>query len=152
MEITGKLDRPSEIGYDKKLEIVRYFQGNLCDKIGLLFDKLCDFFRANLHCFTRFQRRKTTLMLFNRQLECKAMIKHLFYNKLVKSVTRKRKRTLVWYDAVTPLTTLLVSEIKMTAHIPWSKVSDVLQGLGKCVIKVRIHCVLYLNWAFFFYN
>ena len=27
----------------------------LCDKIGLLCGKLCDFFRANLHCFTRFQ-------------------------------------------------------------------------------------------------
>ena len=33
------------IGYDKKSEIVRYFQGRLCDKIGLLCDKLCDFFR-----------------------------------------------------------------------------------------------------------
>ena len=62
------------IGCDKKSEIVRYFQGRLCDKIGLL----CDFFRANLHCFTRFQRRKTTLMLFNRQFECKGIIKHLF--------------------------------------------------------------------------
>ena len=58
---------------DKKSEIVRYFQGRLCDKIGLL----CDFFRANLHCFTRFQRRKTTLMLFNGQFECKGIIKHL---------------------------------------------------------------------------
>ena len=58
----------------KKSEIVRYFQGRLCDKIGLL----CDFFRANLHCFTRFQRRKTTLMLFNGQFEGKEIIKHLF--------------------------------------------------------------------------
>ena len=66
------------IGCNKKSEIVRYFQGRLCDKIGLLCDKLCDFFRANLHCFTRFQRRKTTLMLFNRQFECKGIIKHLF--------------------------------------------------------------------------
>ena len=63
------------IGCDKKSEIVQYFQGGLCDKIGLLCDKLCDFFRANLHCFTRFQRRKTTLML---QLECKRIMKHLF--------------------------------------------------------------------------
>ena len=63
---------------DKKSEIVRYFQGRLCDKIGLLCDKLCDFFRANLHCFTRFQRRKTILMLFNGQSECKEIIKHLF--------------------------------------------------------------------------
>ena len=67
---------------DKKSEIVRYFQGRLCDKIGLL----CDFFRANLHCFTRFQRRKTTLMLFNGQFECKGIIKHLFENKIVKLV------------------------------------------------------------------
>ena len=44
-----------------------------CDK-----KSLCDFFRANLHRFTRFQRRKTTLMLFNRQFECKGIIKHLF--------------------------------------------------------------------------
>ena len=35
------------IGCDKKSEIVWYFQGRLCDKIGLLCDKLCDFFRAN---------------------------------------------------------------------------------------------------------
>ena len=32
------------IGCDKKSEIVRYFQGRLCNKIGLLCDKLCDFF------------------------------------------------------------------------------------------------------------
>ena len=62
INLTGHL-----IGCDKKSEIVRYFQGRLCDKIGLLCDKLCDFFRGNLHCFTRFQRRKTTKMLFNRQ-------------------------------------------------------------------------------------
>ena len=35
---------------------------------------------------------------------------------------------LILHDAVTPLTTLLVSEIKMAAQIPRSKVSDVLQG------------------------
>ena len=33
------------IGGNKKSEIVRYFQGRLCPKIGLLCDKLCDFFR-----------------------------------------------------------------------------------------------------------
>ena len=66
------------IGYDKKSEIVRYFPGRLCDKTGLLCDKLCDIFRANLHCFTRFHRRKTTLMLFHRQFECKGIIKHVF--------------------------------------------------------------------------
>ena len=58
--ITGHL-----IGCNKKLEIVRYVQGRLCDKIGL-------------HCFTRFQWRKTTLMLFNGQFECKGIIKYLF--------------------------------------------------------------------------
>ena len=63
---------------DKKSEIVRYFQGRLCEKIGLLCNKLCDFVRANLHFFTKFQRRKTTLMLFNGQFECKGIIKHLF--------------------------------------------------------------------------
>ena len=31
------------IGCDKKSEIVWYFQGRLCDKIGLLCDKLCNF-------------------------------------------------------------------------------------------------------------
>ena len=68
-ERTFQLESGHLIGCDKKSEIVRYFQGRLCDKIGLL----CDFFRANLHCFTRFQRRKTTLMLFNRQFECKGI-------------------------------------------------------------------------------
>ena len=65
------------IGLDKKSEIMPQFRGRLYYKIGLLCDKLCDFFGANLHCFTRFQRRKTTLMLSNRQFECKGMIKHL---------------------------------------------------------------------------
>ena len=87
---------------------MRYFQGRLCDKIGLVCDKLCDFFRANLHCFTRFQRRKTTLMLFNRQFECKGKIKHL----------------LIFKPNTPHHTTLIVSEIKMAE----SKVSDVLQG------------------------
>ena len=36
------------------------------------------------HCFTRFQKRKTTLMLFNRQFECKGIIKQK--NKIVKFV------------------------------------------------------------------
>ena len=31
-------------GCDKKTEITRYFRGKLCDKNGLLCDKLCDFF------------------------------------------------------------------------------------------------------------
>ena len=74
------------IGCDKKSEIVRCFQGRLCDKVGLLCDKLFNFFRANLHCFARFQGRKTTLVLFNRQFECKGTIKHLFENKIDKFV------------------------------------------------------------------
>ena len=69
------------IGCDKKSEIVRYFLGRLCDEIGLLCDKLCNLFRANLHCFIRFQRRKTTWMLFYGQFECKGIIKHLFKTK-----------------------------------------------------------------------
>ena len=66
---------------DEKSEIVQYFQGRLCDKIGLLCGKLCDFFRANLH----------------------------------------------------------ISDTKFTNI-----------RLGKCFIKVRIHCLLYLNLAFFY--
>ena len=43
---------------------------------------------------------------------------------------RKNEDTcLILHDIVTPLTTLLVSEIKMAAQILRSKVSDVLQGL-----------------------
>ena len=79
--LTGHL-----IGCDKKSEIVRYFPGRLCDKIGLLCNKFCNFFRANLHCFTGFQRRKTTLMLFTLKFECTGIIKHLFENKIVKFV------------------------------------------------------------------
>ena len=71
LSYTGHLIR-----YDKKTEIVRYFQGRLCDKIGLLCDKLCDFFRVNLHCFTRFKGENQFNV--NRQFECKGIIKHLF--------------------------------------------------------------------------
>ena len=121
------------IGCDKKSEIVRYFQGRLYDKIGLLCHKLCNFFQGNLNCFTRSQKRKTTLMLFNGQFECKGIIKHLFYNKIVKlsdyfDPEKKKDTCLTLHNVRTPLTTLLVSEIKMAAQIPRSKVSDVLQG------------------------
>ena len=82
--------------------------------MGLLCDKLCDFFRANLHCFTRLQRRKTTLMLFNGQFECKGIIKHLSdYFDLQK----KKDTCLILHDTLTPLTTLLVSEIRMATQI-----------------------------------
>ena len=37
------------IGCDKKSEIVRYFQGGLCDKIGLLCDKLCNLFSGLIY-------------------------------------------------------------------------------------------------------
>ena len=40
----------------------------------------------------------------------------------------KKDPCLILHNVVTPLTTLLVSEIKMAAQIPGSKVSDVLQG------------------------
>ena len=98
------------------------------------------FFRANLCCFTGFQRRKTTLMMFNRQFECKGILKHLFLKQNCeicpiilaqkrKELEREKKDTcLILHGAFTLLTTLLVSEIKMAAQIPWSKVSDVLQG------------------------
>ena len=46
-----------------------------------------------------------------------------------KQLERKNKDTcLILYDTVTPLTTLLVSEIKLAAQTPRPKVSDVLQG------------------------
>ena len=89
----------------------------LCDKIGLLCDELCSFFRPILHCFTRFQRRKTTLILFNMQFECKGIIKHLFSNKIVELVwlscpgKEKGHSRVILHDAVTPHTMLLVSEI-----------------------------------------
>ena len=80
-----------------------------------------------------------------------------------KQIERKKKDTcLILYDAITLLTTVLVSEIKM-AKVLQSKVSDVLQGirfsgkshkitlrLGNCLIKVRIYCLLSLNLAFFY--
>ena len=105
------------LGCNKNSEIVRYFQGRLCDKIGLLCDELCGFFRPILHCFTRFQRRKTTLILFNMQFECKGIIKHLFSNKIVELVwlscpgKEKGHSCVILHDAVTPHTMLLVSEI-----------------------------------------
>ena len=37
------------IGCDKKSDIVQYFQGRLCNKIGLLCDKLCDFFSGLIY-------------------------------------------------------------------------------------------------------
>ena len=47
-----------------------------------------------------------------------------------KQIERKKKDTcLILHGAITPLTALFVSEIKMAAKIPWSKVSDVLQGI-----------------------
>ena len=73
-------------------------------------------------------------MLFNRQFECKGIIKHNYILKQNSQIcpiilTQKKKDTcLILHDAVTPLTTLLISEIKMAAQIPRSKVSDILQG------------------------
>ena len=55
-----------------------------------------------------------------------------------KNIERKKKDTcLILHDAVTPLTTVLVSEIKMAAQIPWLKVSDVLQGFLKWQITLN---------------
>ena len=39
------------IGWGKKWEILRHFQGKLCGKKGLLCGKLCDFFKADLTLF-----------------------------------------------------------------------------------------------------
>ena len=33
-------------------------------------------------CFTRFEKRKISFMLFNRQLECKGTLKHLCKNQI----------------------------------------------------------------------
>ena len=41
---------------------------------------------------------------------------------------KKKDTCVLLHDAVTPLTTLLVSEIRMAAQIPRSKVQDALQG------------------------
>ena len=46
------------IGCDKKSEIVQYFQGGLCDKIGLLCDKLCDFFQGQFTLFYQVSKEK----------------------------------------------------------------------------------------------
>ena len=40
----------------------------------------------------------------------------------------KKDTCLILHDTLKALTTLLISEIKMAAQIPRSKVSDVLQG------------------------
>ena len=73
-------------------------------------------------------------MLFNRQFECKGIIKHL-QNKIIKinlsnfldlekkTNRKKEKYYIILHDAVTPLTTVLVSEINTAV-----KGLDVLQG------------------------
>ena len=83
-------------------------------------------------------------MLFSRQFECKGIIKHLFIKFKTKWLNlsdnfypeEKKDTCLILHDAITPLTTLLVSEIKMAAQILRSKVSDVLQkGWFNCQIE-----------------
>ena len=54
----GKYSSGLLIGCGKKWEILRHFQGKLCGKKGPLCGKLCDFFKADLKCFFRSQRRK----------------------------------------------------------------------------------------------
>jgi len=80
-----------------------------------------------------------------------------------KYILKKKDTCLILNDAVTPLTTQLVSEIKMVAQIldcdrrfqmsckaflsgksPWITLT-----LAKSFIKVRIHCLFFLNLAFF---
>ena len=75
-------------------------------------------------------------MLFNRQFECNRITKHLLQNSQSKIAKlydyldpdKKKDTCLILHDVVTPLTKLLVSEIKMPAQMPRLKVSDVLQG------------------------
>ena len=75
-------------------------------------------------------------MLFNRQFECNGITKHLLQNSQSKIAKlydyldpdKKKDTCLTLHDVVTPLTKLLVSEIKMPAQMPRLKVSDVLQG------------------------
>ena len=59
------------IGCGEKWEILRYFQGKLCGKKGLLCGKLCDFLKADLKLFFRSQRRKPISLLSNGQLGIK---------------------------------------------------------------------------------
>ena len=58
-------------------------------------------------------KEKITLMLFNRQFQCTRIIKHLI--NLSNYLDPEKK---ILHDAVTPLTTLLVFEIKMAAQMP----------------------------------
>ena len=73
-------------------------------------------------------------MLFNGQFEYKGIIKHLVKTKYLNlsdyfDPQKKKGTCLLLHDCLTPLTTLLASEIKMAAQMSRSKVSDVLQGL-----------------------
>ena len=59
-------------------------------------------------------------MLFNEQFECKRIIKHPFKKKELNlsdyfDPQKKKDTYLTLHHALTPLTTLLVSEIKMAA-------------------------------------
>ena len=72
-------------------------------------------------------------MLLNRQFGCKGIIKHLFKTRQLNlsdyfDPQKKKDTCLILHDTLTPLTTLLVSKIKMAAQILRLKVSDFLQG------------------------
>ena len=64
-------------------------------------------------------------MWFNRQFECKGIIKHPFIKFKTKQLNlsdnfypeKKKDTCLILHDAVTLLTTLLGSEIKMAAQL-----------------------------------
>ena len=71
------------IGCGKKWEILRHFQGKLSGKKGPLCGKLCDFFKGDLICFFRSQRRKPIFLLSNEQLEHKKTIKVSKLNQLL---------------------------------------------------------------------
>ena len=59
----------------------------------------------------------------------KTKLLNLSNHRVRKQLERKNRDTcLILHDTVTPLTTLLASEIKMAAQTPRPKVSDVLEG------------------------
>ena len=52
---------------------------NLCDIFSANY---ANFSEVNSHCFNMVEKRKIAFMLFNRQLECKGTLKHLYKNQI----------------------------------------------------------------------
>ena len=125
------------------------------------------FFQGNLHCFTKFQRRKTTVMFLNKQFECKGITNHLFWNKIAKFVRLSWQEkghlfNITWRRYTADHTACLWNQngcpdTAIKGFWCPSRLSLVVNHkitfrLRKCVIKVRIHCLPYLNLAYFFTN